>query len=381
MEAIGTLAGGVAHDFNNLLTVIIGNAQLALMDVIKDQSLRKEIGEIKKAGDRAASLTRQLLAFSRKQLIRPEVMDINEVIDETEKMLKRLIGEDIEFQTVLEPELWKVHADPGQIDQVIMNLAVNARDVMPQGGKLTIETANVDLDENYLREHGIEETPGPYVILAVSNTGSGMDKETQEHIFEPFFTTKGVGKGTGLGLSTVYGIVKQNNGFAWVYSEPGQGSTFKVYLPKAEGDADSEEKQRLPVIELGGSETVLIVEDDEGLRKFAQEVLQQHGYKVLDAENGEDALRVSQAHEGPIHLMITDVVMPKMGGKEAAERLQPFYPRMKVIYMSGYTDNAIVHHGVPKTFYTGRSGAQDAGSDRQKGTLKTFLENFGLSSC
>jgi PAS domain S-box-containing protein len=357
MEAIGTLAGGVAHDFNNLLTVIIGNAQLALMDVIKDESLRKGIEEVKKAGDKASFLTRQLLAFSRKQVIKPEVLDLNEEINETKKMFKRLIGEDIEFQTVLEPELWKVYADPGQINQVIMNLAVNARDAMyacadtvagrPQGGKLTIETANTDLDGNYFRKHGIEgEKPGHYVMLALSDTGSGMDKEIQKHIFDPFFTTKEVGKGTGLGLSTVYGIVKQNNGFIWVYSEPGQGTTFKVYLPEAEGDADSEEKQRLPVIELDGSETVLIVEDDDGLRKFAQEVLLRHGYRVLDAENGEDALRVSQAHEGSIDLMITDVVMPKMGGKEAADRLQPFYPQMKVIYMSGYTDNAIVHHGV-----------------------------------
>ena len=232
------------------------------------------------------------------------------------------------------------------MEQVIMNLVVNARDAMPTGGKLTIETANIDLDESYFREHGIEETPGHYVMLAVGNTGCGMDEKIKEHIFEPFFTTKEVGKGTGLGLSTVYGIVKQNNGFVWVYSEPGQGSTFKVYLPRAEGDADSEEKQRLPVIELDGSETILIVEDDDGLRKFTQNALQMHGYKVLDAENGEDALRVSQAHEGPIDLMITDVVMPKMGGKEAADRLQPLYPQMKVIYMSGYTDNAIVKHGV-----------------------------------
>ncbi|MBU4126279.1 MAG: PAS domain S-box protein, partial [Proteobacteria bacterium] len=347
MEAIGTLAGGVAHDFNNLLTVIIGNSQLALMDVIKDESLRKKIEEIEKAGDRAASLTRQLLAFSRKQIITPRVLDLNELLTGIEKMLGRLIGEDVELLTIPGPALWQVEVDPGQMEQVIMNMAINAKDAMPQGGKITIETANTDLDENYFRKHGIEgEKPGHYVMLAVSDTGIGMDKETQEHIFEPFFTTKEVGKGTGLGLSTVYGIVKQNNGFVWVYSEPGQGSTFKVYLPRAEGAADSEEKQQLPVIELDGSETVLIVEDDNGLRKFAQEVLLLHGYKVLDAENGEDALRVSQAHEGQIHLMITDVVMPRMGGKELSEKLQPFYPRMKVIYMSGYTDNAIVEHGV-----------------------------------
>ncbi|HUV51089.1 MAG TPA: response regulator [Anaerolineae bacterium] len=347
MEAIGTLAGGVAHDFNNLLTVIIGNAHLVLMDVIKDESLREKIEEIEKAGDKAASLTRQLLAFSRKQIIIPRVLDLNELLTGIEKMLGRLIGEDVELLTIPEPALWRVEVDPGQMEQVIMNMAINAKDAMPLGGKLTIETANIDLDESYFRKHGIEgEKPGHYVMLAVSDTGIGMDKETLSRIFDPFFTTKEVGKGTGLGLSTAYGIVKQNNGFIWVYSEPGQGSTFKVYLPRAEGDADSEEKQRLPVIELDGSETILLVEDDDGLRKFAQKVLLLHGYKVLDAENGEDALRVSQAHEGPIHLMITDVVMPRMGGKELSEKLRPFYPRIKVIYMSGYTDNAIVEHGV-----------------------------------
>ena len=346
MEAIGVLAGGVAHDFNNILTIIIGNADLALMNVGKDAPLREGIEDIKIAGERAASLTRQLLAFSRKQIITPRVLDLNELLTGIEKMLGRLIGEDVELLTIPEPALWQVEVDPGQVEQVIMNLAVNARDAMPRGGKLTIETANVELNDTYFRDHGVASAPGPYVILTVSDTGCGMDKKTQEHIFEPFFTTKEVGKGTGLGLSTVYGIVKQNNGFVWVYSVPGQGTTFKVYLPEAEGDADSEEKQRTPVVELGGSETVLIVEDDYGLRKFVQELLLQHGYRVLDAENGEDALRVGKEHEGQIHLMITDVVMPRMGGKEAAERLLPFYPRMKVIYMSGYTDNAIVQHGV-----------------------------------
>jgi two-component system, cell cycle sensor histidine kinase and response regulator CckA len=346
MEAIGILAGGIAHDFNNLLTVIIGNAQLALMDVIKDESLRKEIEEIKKAGDRAASLTRQLLAFSRKQIVRPEILDINELLTDIEKMLGRLIGEDIELLTIPDPELWQVEIDPSQIEQVIMNLAVNARDAMPQGGKLTIETANVELNDTYFRDRGVESIPGHYVVLTVSDTGSGMDKETREHIFEPFFTTKEVGKGTGLGLSTVYGIAKQNNGFVWVYSEPEQGTTFKVYLPEAKKDAGPEEKEQSPVDDLGGSETVLIVEDDDVLRKLAQRVLHSYGYRVLDAENGEDALRVSKAHEGQIDLMITDVVMPKIGGREAAERLQPLYPQMKVIYMSGYTDNTIVHHGI-----------------------------------
>ncbi len=346
MEAIGTLAGGVAHDFNNLLTVIIGNAELALMDVIKNESLRTEIEEIKKAGERAASLTRQLLAFSRKQIVQPKILDINELLTDIKKMLGRLIGDNIELLTISDPALWRVEIDSGQIDQIIINMVVNARDAMPQGGKLTIETANVELDDTYFRDRGVESAHGLYVMLAVSDTGSGMDKKTMEHIFEPFFTTKEVGKGTGLGMSTVYGIIKQNNGFVWVYSEPGQGSTFKVYLPKIKGVADPEGKEQTPADDLSGSGTVLIVEDNDGLRKLAQEVLQNYGYRLLVAENGEDALRVSQEHNGPIHLLLTDVVMPKMGGKKLAERLQPLYPRMKVIYMSGYTDNAIVHHGV-----------------------------------
>ena len=347
MEAIGKLAGGVAHDFNNILTVIMGNAGLALMEVGKDNTLRQEIEEIRKAGERAASLTRQLLAFSRKQIIQPEILDINELLTDVEKMLGRLIGEDIELLTILEPALWQVKIDPGQIEQVIINLAINARDAMPKGGKLTIETDNADLNENYFREHGIEgEKPGHYAVLAVSDTGSGMDKKTLEHIFEPFFTTKEVGKGTGLGLSTVYGIVRQNNGFIWVYSEPGQGTTFKVYLSEVKKDAGMEKKEQTPVDDPGGSETVLIVEDNDLLRNFAQKALRGYGYRVMDAENGEDALRVCKEHDGQIDLMITDVIMPKMGGREAAKRLQPLYPQMKVIYMSGYTDNAIVHHGV-----------------------------------
>jgi two-component system cell cycle sensor histidine kinase/response regulator CckA len=347
MEAIGTLAGGIAHDFNNILTTIIGNAELMLMTVDKDESLRKGIEDIKIAGERAAVLTRQLLAFSRKQIVQPKVLDLNKLLTGMEKMLVRLIGEDIEILMIQESALWKVETDPGQMEQVIMNLVVNARDSMPIGGKLTIETANMDLDENYFSEHGIvEERPGSYVMLAVSDTGSGMDKEVQEHIFDPFYTTKEKGKGTGLGLSTLYGIAKQNNGFIWVYSEPGQGSTFKIYLPKVKGDVKEEEIEQTPVENLSGSETVLIVEDDDSLRKLTRTVLKQRGYKILEAENGEDALRISKEHEGSIDLMITDVVMPKMSGKETAERLQPLHPQMKVIYMSGYTDDAIVHHGV-----------------------------------
>ena len=346
MEAIGTLAGGVAHDFNNLLTSILGNAELALMDLGKDNPLYESLKEIIKAGNSAASLTRQLLAFSRKQILQPVVLNLNTVTADIDKMLRRMIGEDIELKTLLEPDLGNVTSDPGQIEQVLINLAVNARDAMPQGGKLTIETANVDLEEDYFVNHGVIAVPGPYVMLAVTDTGCGMDKETQSRIFEPFFTTKEKGKGTGLGLSTVYGIVKQSNGFVWAYSEPGRGTTFKIYLSRVEGEEVLLKKEKGPTDKLKGSEAVLIVEDDAALRNLAQKTLHLYGYSVLEAENGEEALRVSKEHEGPIHLMITDVVMPKMGGKETAERLQPLYPQMKVIYMSGYTDNAIAHHGV-----------------------------------
>ena len=347
MEAIGTLAGGVAHDFNNILTTIIGYADLMLITVDTDKPLSEEINEIKIAGERAAALTRQLLAFSRKQIIQPMILDLNKLLTGIEKMFVRLIGEDVEIKIILESALWKVEIDPGQMEQVIMNLVVNARDAMPNGGKLIIETANMDLDGNYFAEHGIvEKRPGSYVMLTISDTGSGMDKEVQKHIFDPFYTTKEKGKGTGLGLSTIFGIVKQNKGFIWIYSEPGQGSTFKIYLPKVKGDVKVEEEEQISVENVGGSEIVLIVEDDKSLRKLARTVLKQKGYKVLVAENGEDALRVSKEHKGPIDLMIADVVMPKMSGKETAERLQPLYPQMKIIYMSGYTDDSIIHRGV-----------------------------------
>ncbi|MCD6200157.1 MAG: response regulator [Deltaproteobacteria bacterium] len=346
MEAIGVLAGGVAHDFNNLLTVILGNAQLALMNIIKDESFRKEIQEIEKAGKKASSLTRQLLAFSRKQIINPKILDINEVINETEKMLERMIGEDIEFLTVLEPDLRKVYTDPGQIDQVVMNLVVNARDAMPRGGNLTIETANVELDETYFQSRNTESKPGPYVMLAVTDNGIGMDDETLSRIFDPFFTTKEIGRGTGLGLSTVYGIVKQNNGYCWVYSEPGKGTTFKIYFPRvAEGVVAGKEDEKLADV-ISGSETVLIVEDNDALRDITKKILQKYGYRVLEAENGEKALNISETHEGPIHLLLTDVVMPGMSGSDLSEKLQSIRPETRVIYMSGYTDNAIVHHGI-----------------------------------
>jgi CheY-like chemotaxis protein len=299
------------------------------------------------AGERGAALTRQLLAFSRKQMIQPKILDLNKLLAGIKKMLVRLIGENIEILVIPEPGLWQVEIDPGQMEQVVMNLVVNARDAMPDGGKLTIQTANTYLDEDYFSEQNIlEDQPGSYVMVAVSDTGSGMDKVTQEHIFEPFYSTKEKGKGTGLGLSTVYGIIKQNNGFIWVYSEPGQGSVFKVYFPRIKADADSEKIEQQPEDVIGGSETVLLVEDDDGLRKLLQGILNKKGYKVLEAENGEDALRISRTHDGSIDLILTDVVMPKMSGKKVVERLQRLYPHVKVIYMSGYTDDAIVHHGV-----------------------------------
>jgi PAS domain S-box-containing protein len=341
MEAIGVLAGGVAHDFNNLLTAILGNTQLALMKVIKDESLREGIQEIEKAGLRAASLTRQLLAFSRKQIIKPKILDINEVIN------KRMIREDIEFLTVLEPELWKVYTDPGQIDQVIMNLVVNARDAMPRGGKLTIETANVELEETYFQNRDTESKPGPYVMLAVTDNGTGMDKETLSRIFDPFFTTKEIGSGTGLGLSTVYGIVKQNKGYVWGYSEPGKGTTFKIYFPRVAKDVViAGKKQEEFAGGISGSETVLIVEDDDALRNITKKMLQKYGYKILEAKNGEKALNIGETHEGPIHLLLTDMVMPGMSGSELSEKMQSIRPETRVIYMSGYTDNAIVRHGI-----------------------------------
>ena len=346
MEAVGTLAGGVAHDFNNLLTTIIGNADLMSMDLSKDDPLCESIAMIKRAGQSAASLTRQLLAFSRKQVIQPKILDLNEVIRGTEKMLGRLIREDVEMKTSLEPTLWPVKIDPGQTEQVMVNLVVNARDAMPHGGKLTIKTANVDLDEDFFHSEGIKPACGTYVMIAVSDTGIGMDEETQLRIFEPFFTTKERSKGTGLGLATVYGIVKQNAGYIFAHSEPGQGATFKVYLPRVEGEVTSFEKEQGPMNGFRGSETILLVEDDDTLRNLAKKILQKHGYSVLDAHNGEKALRVTDKHHGPLHLILTDVVMPGMNGREVVERLQSLRQEIKVLYMSGYLDNEIAPHGI-----------------------------------
>jgi len=338
MESIGVLAGGVAHDFNNLLTTIIGNAQLALADLPKNDPLREDLEEIRKAGDRGATLTRQLLAFSRREPRQTEILDLNEVVEDMGKLLRRLVRESIEVRTIRAPGLWKVRADVGQIEQVIMNLAVNARDVMPDGGTLTIETANVELDTAFFHAYGLFEEPGPYVMLAVTDTGPGMDKTIQERIFEPFFTTKERGAGTGLGLSTVYGIVKQSKGYIWPYSKPGMGTTMQVYLPKAKDVPKPAPKEVAIDTEAKGGEVVLVAEDDGPLRELALKALQKAHYQVLTAADGEEALRVSRGFEGKIHLLLADVVMPRMGGQELAGRIRTLRPGIKVVYMSGFPD-------------------------------------------
>ncbi len=344
LEAVGQLAGGVAHDFNNMLTVINGYSDLLLRKMSQGDEMRLKVEEIKKAGERAAGLTRQLLAFSRKQVLQPKVLKLNAVVADIEKMLRRLIGEDIDLLTILEPSLGQIKADPGQIEQVILNLAVNARDAMPQGGKLTIETTNVRLDSEYAGRHTAVR-PGRYVMLAISDTGSGMDAETQAHIFEPFFTTKEKGKGTGLGCSTVYGIIKQSEGNIWVYSEVGKGTTFKVYLPRVDSEEQLEgahEAHPLPQ----GREMVLLTEDEEPVRRLARVILETNGYQVLDASSGDEALSIFKAHPGEVDLIITDVVMPKMSGPELAQSLEALSPGIKILYLSGYTDDAIVRHGL-----------------------------------
>ena len=345
MEGIGRLAGGVAHDFNNLLTVILSYVELACGS-LQEGELQAYLQEIRVAGERAASLTRQLLAFSRKQVLQPESLDLNRVVTDMEKMLRRIIGEDIDLVKALAPDLGRVKADPGQIEQVIMNLAVNARDAMQQGGKLTIETANVQLEGDYMAlPEGVE--PGPYVMLVVTDAGVGMDEPTKTRIFEPFFTTKAVGKGTGLGLSTVFGIVKQSGGSIDVLSEPGKGTTFKVYLPRELSPAVAPAAPKSPrSVRPTGAETILVVEDDEALRRVVKRALDAAGYLVLIASNGEEALLASTRHQGDIHLLLTDVVMPRMGGRVLAKQLLGARPNIKVLYMSGFTDNAIVHHGV-----------------------------------
>ena len=345
MEAIGRLAGGIAHDFNNLLVPITGYSDLLLLRLGDDDPMRRHAEQIKKSAERAATLTQQFLAFSRKQVLQPRVLNLNAVVTDMDKMLKRLIREDIEWVTLLDPDIGRVKADPGQIEQVIMNLTVNACDAMPEGGKLTIETANVELDERAAERYvGIHS--GPYVMLALSDTGWGMDEETRSQIFEPFFTTKDKSKGTGLGLSTVYGIVKQSGGGICVYSELERGSTFKIYLPGVQEAMESLGSEEADINLQQGSEVILVVEDEPGVRELVCEILSHNGYRILEGCDGEHALRASKEHDGPIHLMVTDVVMPGMSGPELADRLMSQRPDMKVLFMSGYTDKAIVHHGV-----------------------------------
>ena len=345
MEAIGQLAGGVVHDFNNLLIAINGYCELALQKLKAEDPLWGDINQIKKAGERAASLIHQLLAFTRNQVLQPKVLDLNSVISELEKMLRRLIGEDIELRTVLRPELGNIKADLGQIEQVIMNLAVNARDAMPNGGTLTIETQEMDLEGEYC-EHNLCMKPGRYIMLAVSDTGSGMDKCTQERIFEPFFTTKETGKGTGLGLSTVYGIVKQSGGNICVYSKLGQGTTFKICLPRI-NDVEREDERRIKDGEfVKGTKTILLAEADELLRKFTRDILEKLRYQVLEASNVDTALIACECFQGPIHLLISDIIMPGMHARELASRLGQLRPKMKTLYISGYAENAIAPHRI-----------------------------------
>jgi len=344
MDAIGRLAGGVAHDFNNLLTAIIGYADLIEADLGAASPHTEDVREIRLAADRAAVLTRQLLAFSRQQVLAPRVMDLNETVSGMRNMLRRLIGEDIELIVQSAPELGHVRADPGQMEQVVLNLALNARDAMPRGGRLIIETANVELDEEYARGH-LGGSAGPHVMLAVTDTGVGMDAVTRARIFEPFFTTKEKGKGTGLGLATVYGIVRQSGGSIWVYSEPGAGTIFKVYFPRS-FDVATPAVGALQRAEADGTETVLVVEDDDAVRTLARRGLEGYGYRVIEARNPGEAVAVSERHVGSIHLLVTDVVMPGQYGPELAQALRRERPELRVLYMSGYTDNAIAHQGL-----------------------------------
>jgi PAS domain S-box-containing protein len=344
MEAIGRLAAGVAHDFNNLLTVIISYSSMMLADMTLDDASYAGVREIDKAGERAAALTRQLLAFCRKQVLQPKVFNINSVVADMDRMLRRLIGEDIDLVTVLDPALESIKADPGQIEQVVMNLVVNARDAMTKGGRLTVETANVEFDSAYTQRH-VAISPGRYVMLAVTDTGTGMDAETQARIFEPFFTTKGHGEGTGLGLATVYGIVQQSAGKILVYSELGHGTIFKIYLPIIRETPEVRETPA-PAPPSQGTETILVVEDENVIRTLVCSVLKKAGYSVLEAKNGTEAVLVAERYSGGIDLMISDVVMPSMGGAELAEKLTAARPEIKVLFMSGYTNNAILDRGL-----------------------------------
>ena len=371
MEAVGRLAGGIAHDFNNVLTAILGYVGLLLDGLPTLSPLRPDLKEIRKAAERAAGLTRQLLAFSRKQVLEMRVLDLNELVADVDKLLRRLLGEDIDVLTKLDQTLGAVRADAGQLEQVVVNLAVNSRDAMPEGGKLTIETRNAELDDSYAREH-VPVQPGRYVMLALSDTGVGMSAETISHVFEPFFTTKEAGKGTGLGLATVYGIVKQSGGYVWCYSEPGHGTTFKVYLPRVDAAVD-----RLPVRAAArpthGSETVLLVEDDAGLRALTRRVLERYGYTVLEAATADAASSLARDHAGPIHLLLTDVVLPGAGGRALADELLARRADLKVLFMSGYTEDAILHRGVlaPNTAFIHKPFSADGLTTKLREVLDT----------
>ncbi|MEX2156902.1 MAG: response regulator [Gemmatimonadales bacterium] len=345
MEAVGQLAGGVAHDFNNILTAIVGYTDLLAADFSPNDRHLEDLEEIRKAARRAAALTRHLLAFSRKQVLEPRVIDLNTIVQNLDKMLRSLISENIDLRTAYAPKLAAARADPNQLEQVIMNLAINARDAMPEGGTLTIETGNATLDATYAAHH-LSVVPGEYVMLAVSDTGSGMDEDTKARIFEPFFTTKPPGRGTGLGLSTVYGIVKQSGGNIWLYSEPGKGTTFKVYLPAVDAAAEEPGKPAVNAVRKGGRETILVVEDDEQLRRLAHRALAGQGYAVLEADRGATALDIARRHKGRIDLLLTDVVMPDTNGRKLAEALLGERPGLRVLFMSGYPDGAIAHHGM-----------------------------------
>jgi CheY-like chemotaxis protein len=345
MDAIGKLAGGVAHDFNNLLTVILGRCSVLMPSIPEGSATHRALTLIYETAQRAAALTRQLLAFSRKQVLKPQPLDLTAVVDGITPMLRRLIGEHVELVTRLAPAPRRVRADLSQIEQVIVNLAINARDAMPEGGRICLETAEVVLDAAYARSHEGARV-GPHVQLTVSDTGQGMDDATRSRVFEPFFTTKGPGQGTGLGLSTVYGIVQQSGGSVSVESEPGRGTTFRVCLPVLDEPPPAREAAAAPPPKARGSETVLVVEDERDVRELARDVLAESGYTVLEAADAEHAMRVAQGHEGAIHLLLTDVVMPGASGRDLADRLGPLRPTMKIVYMSGYTDHAIVHKGV-----------------------------------
>ena len=345
MEAIGRLAGGIAHDFNNLLTAVFGYVDLLHEELAANTRAQQDLAEIRKAAERAAGLTRQLLAFSRQQVLEPVVLEPNGLLEDFEKMLRRVIGEDVNLRLTLGADVGNVRADPGQLEQVILNLAVNARDAMPTGGKLTIETANAELSEQYAEFHQAV-VPGRYVMLAVSDTGVGMSPEVRAKAFEPFFTTKERGKGTGLGLATVYGIVKQSGGYVWVYSEPGLGTTFKIYLPQVDAPIDAAPRAAELEGTLAGTETILLAEDDELLRPLARNLLERLGYTVLAAANAEEALALVRKHAIPIHLLVADVVMPGESGRQLGRRLAELRPETRVLYVSGYTDEVIVHHGM-----------------------------------